>query len=107
MAQVLDAIRLMTEAHESLRTTIVPDVGRDEPRQRVYSAGEIAVRVIDWSSATEGSPDVRHNFDLTSEYPVRWTIYCRDGAPIEALCVLSHVTIDGSALMVDGGLSIM
>lgn len=100
LADVLDCVRLMTQAHEGLRTTIERPGGEGpaEPRQRVHASGEIRVRLVEGTQESAGSPDARYNFDAEREFPVRWTVYCRDGVPEQLMAVISHFTIDGTAL---------
>ncbi|MCX5088323.1 condensation domain-containing protein [Streptomyces sp. NBC_00365] len=101
LAAVLDSVRLLTQAHDGLRTTIERPGGGEEPaepRQRVHASGEIRVRIVEGTQESAGSPDARHNFDAEREFPVRWTVYCRDGVPHQLRAVISHFTIDGTAL---------
>jgi len=84
--------------HESLRTTFVEADGT--PAQRVLDAADVAVPVVvrdvdpaDLDAAVTAS--VRHEFDLSSEIPVRAGVF-RGGAQDCVLVVLiHHIAADG------------
>lgn len=102
MAAVLDAVRVLTERHEGLRTMFVGVTGPNPPQQAVYATGTVTVRVVDGPDDTtalaEVTADSRRNFGLELEWPVRWTVATTGARPTALMAILSHRAIDGAAL---------
>lgn len=95
-------LEFIMSRNQSLRTrfTFTPD-GR--PRQLVYGAGEISLRVVD---AADGE-DPREvaaavcekleygERDYENEWPVRMAVIVHKGVPAYEVCAICHLCIDG------------
>ncbi|MEU5958580.1 amino acid adenylation domain-containing protein [Streptomyces sp. NPDC047525] len=100
-AALVAAIRDVVDRHEILRTTYVTD-DNDEPHQWILPTAEalVEVPVVEVASADlSGAVDevISHHFDLSTEIPLRATLFrC---SPEEHLLVLviHHIASDGAS----------
>lgn len=91
--------------HPSLRTRLRFGPG-GEVQQEVAASGQIAMTVVDCGGEdpADVADAIRHRyvetvFDYTSEWPVRWAVVTRDGAPAYLTSAISHLAADGAGIM--------
>ncbi|MET7737686.1 condensation domain-containing protein [Streptomyces sp. NPDC005402] len=97
---VLAALRLLVERHESLRTTFDERDGYP-PAQTVASRGRMTVSVEHLDGPGEQDPAARvwseaasHHFDIASHWPVRFLVFVYQGRPLQVGAALSHMAVD-------------
>jgi hypothetical protein len=101
----LDALRVLAERHESLRTVFPHAAGEQPTRQEVRADGEFEVEIV--APAPDEDPDTvadeigRRNravrFDLTAEFPLRLALVTAEGRPVRLSMVVCHAAADGGA----------
>jgi hypothetical protein len=103
LAAVLDALRVLLERHESLRTTFAGTP--DGPVQRVASGGELAVTVVaaEEERGLQAAERIagelaRTVFDHGVDLPLRCAVVTRDGRPRALAFAFSHLAVDFQAL---------
>ncbi|MFF0770494.1 condensation domain-containing protein [Nonomuraea wenchangensis] len=104
LAAVLDALRVLLERHESLRTTFA--AAADGPVQRVAATGELAVALTGpepgeraLQAADRIAADLaRVPFDPAGELPLRCAVVRNDGRPKALALAFSHLAVDYQAL---------
>ncbi|GGO00756.1 hypothetical protein GCM10010116_01190 [Microbispora rosea subsp. aerata] len=100
---VLDALRVLLERHESLRTTFV--LTPEGPVQRVARRGELPVSLVDAGhdrvlgvaerlAAELGGTPFAHDRDL----PLRCAAVTKNGRPAALALAFSHLAVDFQAL---------
>ncbi|WP_062430448.1 condensation domain-containing protein [Herbidospora daliensis] len=96
---VLDALRVLIERHEALRTTF-SDAG-----QRVSRSGVLEIELVEAGAerglrvAERVATEMAHAvFDHGSEWPLRCTVVLKDGRPFALACVFTHLAVDYAAL---------
>ncbi|MFI7388497.1 condensation domain-containing protein [Streptomyces sp. NPDC049813] len=107
--RALDALRVLVERHEALRTTF-PHRGGDLPdEQRVTAAGtfdvvERAHHAWPDEPARYAESVARHarhgRFRLDRDFPLRPTLLTRDGSVTHVALAASHAATDGTALAI-------
>lgn len=94
---VLDAIRLLVERHEGLRTSFGVPGGR---AQTVHAEGEVVVHLREAAAADLDAEAAALLAELgreaigDGEPQVRWGLVSADGAPRRLLAVFSHQVVD-------------
>lgn len=106
----VDALRVLVERHESLRTTFPGAVSLTElGEQAVAAEGEFTVVVLDHDAlppepsqyADAVARDARvDRFRLDRDFPLRITLLAVDGVPAYVCLVASHAAADGGALTI-------
>ncbi|PRH79678.1 condensation protein [Streptomyces solincola] len=106
-----DALRVLVERHEALRTTFpVAAAGGPPVVQEVAAQGSFAFAVRDHHGAFPDEP-ARHaeavargarsgRFLLERDFPLRLVLLALDGVPAFLAVAASHAAVDGSALVV-------
>jgi hypothetical protein len=103
LAAVLDALRVLLERHESLRTTFAEAPGG--PVQRVARSGELTVELV--AAGQERALQVaqrlagelgRTVFAHGEDLPLRCTIVIKNGRPMALAFAFSHLAVDFQAL---------
>ncbi|MFD8593568.1 condensation domain-containing protein [Kitasatospora sp. NPDC059646] len=99
----LAALRTLAERHAALRTVFPGPADRQPDRQRVRAEGEFTVAVI--ALADDEDPDEaaerfcwdgrRQAFDLAADFPLRFALLTRHGAPVRLAVVICHAQLDG------------
>ncbi|MBE3008177.1 hypothetical protein IL992_03095 [Microbispora sp. NEAU-D428] len=103
LGSVLDALRVLLERHESLRTTFA--LTPEGPVQRVGRGGELAVdlveagqeralRVAERLAGELGRTAFAHDRDL----PLRCAVVVKNGRPMALALAFSHLAVDFQAL---------
>ncbi|TKK87741.1 hypothetical protein FDA94_16305 [Herbidospora galbida] len=99
LSVVLDALRVLIERHEALRTTF-SDAG-----QRVFRDGVLEVELVEAGTdrglrvADRVAAEMAHIvFDHGAEWPLRCAIVLKDGRPFALACVFTHLAVDYQAL---------
>ncbi|MFJ4715175.1 condensation domain-containing protein [Streptomyces sp. NPDC088785] len=109
VARALDALRVLVERHEALRTTFPHRPGELPDEQRVAAAGtfDVTERAHHADppeaarSAESVARDARHGrFRLDRDFPLRVTLLTRDGALTHVALAASHAATDGTALAI-------
>ncbi|MEU5611777.1 condensation domain-containing protein [Streptomyces sparsogenes] len=98
LPDVIDAIRALVTAHESLRTVYRDGTADSAPYQEVAGEGRLTVRVLhgdDPAAALEALAAT--DFDLSREWGVRAAVLTGPGGPRHLALYLSHVAVDGWA----------
>jgi len=99
---VLDALRLLIERHESLRTTFVDTPAG--PVQRVAARGELVVGLEDAGTDVplEWAQRLVDEMSTVIFMPEEWQLHCRlvtsGGRPAALAFVFSHLVVDHEAL---------
>ncbi|QKW22923.1 hypothetical protein HUT16_30975 [Kitasatospora sp. NA04385] len=101
----LDALRTLAERHAALRTVFPGPADRQPERQHVRAEGEFTVRVIPLADGEDPAARAeaycwdgrRRAFDLAEEFPLRFALLTRDGAPVLLAVVICHAQLDGVA----------
>ncbi|CAH2791700.1 MAG: Polyketide synthase modules and related proteins, partial [Candidatus Burkholderia crenata] len=100
------ALQDVLTRHESLRTLCV-EADDGEPMQHILPAQAVTVFRLEThvaASVAEQSEAVveasRHCFDLSTEIPLRATLFLAEGAPPLLLLLLHHIAADGDSLPV-------
>ncbi|GAA3583114.1 hypothetical protein GCM10022419_076080 [Nonomuraea rosea] len=103
LATVLDALGVLLERHESLRTTFAGTP--DGPVQRVASGGELAVTVVaaEEERGLQAAERIagelaRTVFDHGVDLPLRCAVVTKDGRPRALAFAFSHLAVDFQAL---------
>ncbi|WP_158844917.1 condensation domain-containing protein [Streptomyces sp. NRRL WC-3742] len=108
----LDALRLLVERHESLRTHFPPGPGPDgfPDRQVVRANGEFTVTVIEAGGRTDaeldalaeesGRRDVAVPIDLAAPPRIRFTLLAEGERLLRLVAVVCHAGADGAAIAV-------
>lgn len=103
--QAADALRVLVERHQSLRTLYFEQDGG--PTQRVLGEGELTLEVTEASgpdTAKEAEVLGRRllpgAFDTAHELPVRAAIVTRQGQAAAIVLVFSHMAVDGWSFQV-------
>jgi len=103
--QLADLLQFMMSRHQALRTKLDFTAGR--VRQRLFSAGEISLAVIeagdeDPAAVAERIADDYKSrpFDYEHDWPVRMAAVCVDGLATHVVAVYLHVQIDAVGLQV-------
>jgi hypothetical protein len=101
----LDALRVLAERHESLRTVFPGPPGEQPDRQEVRADGEFEVEIV--AATPDQDPDAvadgigRRNravrFDLAAEFPLRLALVTVSGRPVRLVVVVCHAAADGGA----------
>lgn len=106
VADLADELRYLMCRYPSMRTRL-RFAGGGPPRQMVASAGEITMEVVeaDQADPAEIAAGVRQRYeeaayDVTRDWPVRMAAVTRDGRPVHAVLVLSHLATDGAGALV-------
>lgn len=103
LGSVLDALRVLLERHESLRTTFA--LTPEGPVQRVGRGGELtvdlvdagqerALRVAERLAGELGRTPFAHDRDL----PLRCAVVVKNGRPMALAVAFSHLAVDFQAL---------
>lgn len=101
----IDALRVLAERHEALRTRYPGPIDRQPTRQVVHTEGEFDVEVVE-ASADENPDEVAEEagrraralrFDLAGHFPLRFTLVTVDGRPVRLSVVVCHAAADGAA----------
>ncbi|MFG1863484.1 condensation domain-containing protein [Microbispora bryophytorum] len=103
LGSVLDALRVLLERHESLRTTFA--LTPEGPVQRVGRGGELtvdlvdagqdrALRVAERLAGELGRTPFAHDRDL----PLRCAVVVKNGRPMALAIAFSHLAVDFQAL---------
>ncbi|MFI6154933.1 condensation domain-containing protein [Kitasatospora sp. NPDC051170] len=112
LSEGLDALRLLVERHESLRTHFPPGPGPDgfPSRQVVRASGEFAVTVIEAGGRTDaelnalaeesGRRDVAVPIDLAAPPRIRFTLLTEGERLLRLVAVVCHAGADGAAIAV-------
>jgi hypothetical protein len=102
---VADDLRFLASRHQALRTRLGFD-GDGQARQEVADSGELELAVVDagGEDPLTVAADLHarydaHVFDETREWPVRWAVVLAGGEPAYLVSVISHLTVDGPAVM--------
>ncbi|OMI40896.1 condensation domain-containing protein [Streptomyces sparsogenes] len=98
LPDVIDAVRALVTAHESLRTVYRDGTADSAPYQEVAGEGRLAVRVLhgdDPAAALDALAAT--DFDLSREWGVRAAVLTGPGGPRHLALYLSHVAVDGWA----------
>lgn len=108
LAAALDALRMLAERHESLRTVFPGPPGGQPDRQEVRAQGGFEVEVA--AADVDEDPDAvadeigRRNrsvrFDLAAGFPLRLALVTVDGRPVRLSMVVCHAAADGAATAV-------
>ncbi|WP_051732275.1 condensation domain-containing protein [Kitasatospora phosalacinea] len=101
----LDALRTLAERHAALRTVFPGRADRQPERQRVRAEGEFTVQVIPLADGEDPAARAetycwegrRPAFDLAEEFPLRFALLTRNGAPVLLAVVICHAQLDGVA----------
>ncbi len=102
---VLDALRVLVERHESLRTLYPGAPGEHPTRQVVHAEGQFEVEIVEAGPGQDpealaqaaGRRDRAVRFDLSAHFPLRFTLVTVDGAPARLSTVVCHTAADGAA----------
>ncbi|MYT68897.1 MULTISPECIES: condensation domain-containing protein [unclassified Streptomyces] len=108
--RAVDALRVLVERHEALRTTFPHRHGELPVEQRVAADGtfhvtERAHRSLPGEQAPRHAESVarasRHGrFRLDRDFPLRITLLTRDGTVTQVALAASHAATDGTALAI-------
>ncbi|MFJ6213770.1 condensation domain-containing protein [Streptomyces sp. NPDC092296] len=99
--QVREALRVLVERHDSLRTLYRETDGR--PVQRVLASGELEVGLyeaedraaLDVRTAELGEALRSRPFDSAVDLPLRAAVLSCAGQPVAVLLAVSHMALDG------------
>ncbi|MET8756373.1 condensation domain-containing protein [Lentzea sp. NPDC004782] len=94
MPEVLDCVRVLLEARESLRTTF-PLSADGVPFQNVVSTGRMRVEVRDAVDPVAFATELQRIPFATDELPVRFGVVTADRRPRHIVAVVFHLTADG------------
>jgi hypothetical protein len=103
LGQAVEALRTLTNRHETLRTLYPHPAGSRPTEQVVRAEGEFEVDVVEaegdaWAVAEEiGRSNRARRFDVAREFPLRLTLVTRDGVPVVLSAVVCHAAADGTA----------
>ncbi|WP_062356412.1 condensation domain-containing protein [Herbidospora yilanensis] len=99
LSTVLDALRVLIERHETLRTTF-SDAG-----QRISRDGVLEIELVEAGPerglqvAGRVAGEMAHIvFDHGAEWPLRCAVVLKDGRPFALACVFTHLSVDYHAL---------
>ncbi|WP_432988617.1 condensation domain-containing protein [Dactylosporangium sp. CA-233914] len=101
LVAVSEAVRLLVERHDALRTVFFERDG--EPVQKVLGSGEIPLHLHELpddvslgEAVTEIGERLRKPwFDIGRDLPLRAAVLLRDGVPQLVLLAASHMAVDG------------
>jgi amino acid adenylation domain-containing protein len=109
-ARVVAAIRAVVARHEILRSTFVDEGG--QPSVRILGPESVAVDRVDLGALEAGEQQrviqeaaaaaAHAPFDLTTQPPLRCTVYAIDGGRAVALIAAHHVAVDAWSLGILG-----
>ena len=108
LEDIAAALSVLMGRHESLRTNFLGSSGH-EPVQRVARSGELALAVYEVTqepsdlgplAAKLASRMRATEFDLAAELPIRAAVAVRQGAPLTAVILCSHMAVDFAAMIV-------
>ncbi|MFD8380575.1 hypothetical protein ACFV2X_18830 [Streptomyces sp. NPDC059679] len=100
LREVIDAVRELVTAHESLRTVYRDGTADSAPHQEVQGEGRLTVRVVhgDDPAAALDALAVT-DFDLSREWGIRVAVLTGPGGEPRRLALyVSHVAVDGWAM---------
>ncbi|NUS90390.1 MAG: hypothetical protein HOY75_48795, partial [Streptomyces sp.] len=100
LREVIDAVRDLVTAHESLRTVYRDGTADSAPHQEVQGEGRLTVRVVhgDDPAAALDALAVT-DFDLSREWGIRVAVLTGPGGEPRRLALyVSHVAVDGWAM---------
>ncbi|MEU6841778.1 condensation domain-containing protein [Streptomyces sp. NPDC046716] len=109
VAAALDALRVLVERHEALRTTFPHRPGDLPGEQHVASEGAFEVTERPHPALPEAphryaefvARRARHGrFRLDRDFPLRLTLLTHDGAVTHVALAASHAAVDGTALAI-------
>ncbi|WP_061290835.1 condensation domain-containing protein [Herbidospora cretacea] len=96
---VLDALRVLVERHETLRTTF------SSAGQRVSRDGVLEIELVEAGAerglqvAERVAAAMAHTvFDHSADLPLRCAVVVKDGRPSALACVFTHLAVDYQAL---------
>jgi hypothetical protein len=103
--QAVEALRTLTNRHETLRTLYPHPAGSRPVEQVVRAEGEFDLEVVEaegegdpWAVAEEiGRRNRGRRFDVAREFPLRLALVTRDGVPVVLSVVVCHAAADGTA----------
>ncbi|MGY0057648.1 condensation domain-containing protein [Streptomyces sp. LZ34] len=100
LREVIDAVRALVTAHESLRTVYRDGTADSAPYQEVRGEGRLTVRVVDGDDPAAALDALATtDFDLSREWGIRVAVLTgRGGGPRHLALYVSHVAVDGWAM---------
>jgi hypothetical protein len=100
----IDALRVLAERHESLRTIYPGPLGQQPTVQQVKAEGEFGVEVVDIDQDQDpeplawalGAARLGTRFDLAAEFPLRLALVTVGGRLSRVSLVICHAAVDAA-----------